>query len=139
MLLLISLLQNTTNLVRCCDLWDKIKTISLRNHRYLALTTYISPTFHIFVVKLKLLRKLSNFLLLYVTLTLYLCSDLGKAKYFIVSKMRKLQNQKMLLNDQMCPQWSMFGHFLNSNFVLIPSKKEIRAPSDVKLVHIECI
>ena len=52
--------------------------------------------FHFFIVNLKWPRKRSDFSFLGVTLTSYRCKDLEKKPNFVVPRLVKLKNQKML-------------------------------------------
>ena len=61
----------TTKHKKPCQIWrslrQNLKTINQINHRYLTSSTHISPNFQFCVVKLELLKKSSEFLLLGVS------------------------------------------------------------------------
>lgn len=117
------------------SLGQKKKKNNQTNNVHLASTTHISPTLHFFCCKIRI-AELNywlfatvcglNIILVFVALTLYWCWELRKTANSLVSRLQKLQSQKMLSKDQgfvqfwLCFVWVDFGHiFLAQSLVLI--------------------
>ena len=80
--LMTNLLKNTRSVVSCCDHQDKIKAISQINHRYQASTTHNASMFQIFVVKLKLLKISSGFIVVSVTNIILVLRFMQRSKIY---------------------------------------------------------